>query len=126
MSESSSDIKEISQLDKRLTLIEDRMENVDHVLFGNGQKGMNIVLTEFVAEYRATEKERSLAQESREKRDEIRSRNVNTFLAILTVIVLLGTGIVAYLGYISAKHIGAVSDSPSLYSSRYPESSGGR
>lgn len=73
-------------------------------------------ISTFMDKHEATESARVTYEQEQEK---TRNRHYAWVIAILTFFTLIAISagsVVAYYSYISAKHIGAVSDSPTMYS----------
>ena len=80
-----------------------RLDDVEHILGGNGQPGIVKILTEFIADSKARDDERKMQQA--EVKDDLEKHNqkqTNKYNRIMIIIAILGLA-VAWLTYVDTR-----------------------
>lgn len=98
---------------------------MEHVLFGTDgvvAKVSTLVdrVTSFISAHDARDAERKDQQEKRDQHMMTAIQFIGVLVAFATLMAIGAGSVIAYMTYQSAKHSGAVSDSPSYYSSESP------
>lgn len=91
---------------ERIGSLEARVDNVEHVLLGNGQPGLNTIMRDYIAEQRGRDAER-------ERDEKKRSRRTTTWLAILSIAIAL-FGIMPNIASTMKKFVSALANTPAI------------